>query len=199
MSRELVCWWLLPSIGRVRHYLCRPSISVRCDVHLRLLPSIWRLQSSVRVTHGATVHLSATHTEKTFWNLVNSNRNQIVFTIFRLIWNQKDVCLVLNHLKNGKYNLISVRINRIPKRFLCVQWNLFLDPSKFIGLWSYSDGFSFVLWNPMEFRWIHNQKADRHYDHIYFNSKWFRNTIPWDWHRRAGGRCCNFVHKPPEK
>ena len=29
------------------------------------------------------------YTEKTFWNLINSNRNQIVFTIFRLIWNIK--------------------------------------------------------------------------------------------------------------
>ena len=33
------------------------------------------------------------HTEKTFWNLINSNQNQILFTIFRLIWNQTDVRL----------------------------------------------------------------------------------------------------------
>ena len=26
-------------------------------------------------------------TEKSFWNHINSNQNQIVFTIFRLIWN----------------------------------------------------------------------------------------------------------------
>ena len=30
--------------------------------------------------------LMVVHTEKIFWNLVNSTRNQIVFTIFRLIW-----------------------------------------------------------------------------------------------------------------
>jgi len=50
----------------------------------------------------------ALHTEKTFWNLVNSNLNHIVFTIFRLIWNQTDVHLDPNRSENGKYNLISV-------------------------------------------------------------------------------------------
>ena len=34
------------------------------------------------------------HTEKTFRNLIKLTRNQIVFTIFRLIWHQTDVCLV---------------------------------------------------------------------------------------------------------
>ena len=48
------------------------------------------------------------HIEKTFRNVVISDRNQIVFTIFRLIWNQKDVRLDPNQSENGKYNLISV-------------------------------------------------------------------------------------------
>ena len=42
------------------------------------------------------------------------------FPIFRLILNQMDVRLVTNQPKNGKYNLISVRFNKISKRFLCV-------------------------------------------------------------------------------
>ena len=29
------------------------------------------------------------HTEKSFQNLIKSNRNQIVYTIFGLIWNRK--------------------------------------------------------------------------------------------------------------
>ena len=45
-------------------------------------------------------------TEKSFRNLIYSNRNQIVFTIFRLIWKQMDVSLVSNQSENGKYNLI---------------------------------------------------------------------------------------------
>ena len=32
--------------------------------------------------------------------------NHIVFTIFRLNWNQTDVRLIPNQLENGKYNLI---------------------------------------------------------------------------------------------
>ena len=47
------------------------------------------------------------HTEKSFRNLIQSNQNQIIFTIFSLIRNQTDVRLVPNQPKNGKYNLIS--------------------------------------------------------------------------------------------
>ena len=47
------------------------------------------------------------HTEKYFRNIIKSTRNQIVFTIFRLIWNRTDVHLLPNRSENGKYNLIS--------------------------------------------------------------------------------------------
>ena len=47
------------------------------------------------------------HTEKSFRNIIKSTRNQIVFTIFRLICKQTDVGLVPNQWENGKYNLIS--------------------------------------------------------------------------------------------
>ena len=36
-------------------------------------------------------------------------QNQIVFTIFQLIWNQTDVRLVPNQSENGKYNLILLK------------------------------------------------------------------------------------------
>ena len=48
------------------------------------------------------------HTEKSFRNIIKSNRNQIVFTIFRLIYNQMDVHYVPDQSENDKYNLISV-------------------------------------------------------------------------------------------
>jgi len=53
------------------------------------------------------------HTEKSFRNLVKSTRNQIVFTIFRLIWNQTDVRLVQNQSEDAKYNLISGWFDKI--------------------------------------------------------------------------------------
>ena len=34
--------------------------------------------------------LDVIHTEKSFRNLIKSNRNKIVLTIFRLIWNQTE-------------------------------------------------------------------------------------------------------------
>ena len=49
-------------------------------------------------------------------NLIKSNRNQIVFTIFWFVWNQTDVRFVSNQLENGKYNLISGWLSKI---FLC--------------------------------------------------------------------------------
>ena len=51
-------------------------------------------------------------------NLIKSNRNQIVITIFRLIWIQMDVCLVPNESENSKYNLISGLFIKISKIFL---------------------------------------------------------------------------------
>ena len=59
-------------------------------------------------------------TEKSFRNLVNANRNQIVITIFHLIKNQTEFRLVPNESENGKYNLISDNLNRICGQFLCV-------------------------------------------------------------------------------
>ena len=60
------------------------------------------------------------HTAKPFRSLVKSSRNQILFTIFRLVLNETDICLVPDQSENGKYNLISVRFNKISKIILCV-------------------------------------------------------------------------------
>ena len=68
------------------------------------------MQNSTYATKSCTVELYA---EKSFRNLVKSNRNQIIFTIFRLIWNQTDVHSVPNQRENGKYNLISLWSNKI--------------------------------------------------------------------------------------
>ena len=57
-----------------------------------------------------------THTEKSFQNLIKSNPIHILFTILKLIWNETDVRLVLNRSENGKYNMISVWLNKIPKK-----------------------------------------------------------------------------------
>ena len=72
---------------------------------------------SVRERLGSNVYL---HTKKSFRNHNKSNRNQIVFSIFWLIWNQTNVRLTPNQSENGKYNLISGWFNKISKRFLCV-------------------------------------------------------------------------------
>ena len=50
---------------------------------------------------------SVVHTEKYFRNLIKSSQNQIVLSIFRMIYVQTDIGLDPNQLGNGKYNLIS--------------------------------------------------------------------------------------------
>ena len=75
------------------------------------------------LSRNVNAHLQVTQdvpTEKSFQNLIKSTRNQIVFTIHRLIWNQTDVSLAPNQSENGKYNLISVWSIKIWKIFLCV-------------------------------------------------------------------------------
>ena len=66
------------------------------------------------------IYKSISHTEKSFRNLLKSNRNQTVVTVFRLIWIQTDVRLVPNQSENGNYNLISGWFNKISKTFFCV-------------------------------------------------------------------------------
>ena len=58
------------------------------------------------------------YTQKSFRNLIDSNGNQIEFSIFRLIWNQTVVRLVPNQSLNDKFNLISVSFKKIS---LCVE------------------------------------------------------------------------------
>ena len=76
---------------------------------------------AVKYFHWQIVFVKKTsQTEKSFRKLIKSNRNQIVFTLYLLIWNQTDVRLDPNQSENGKYNLISLWFNKISKRFVCV-------------------------------------------------------------------------------
>ena len=70
------------------------------------------------------------HTENFFRNLIMSTQNQIVFTVFPLIWNQTNVRLVLNQSEKGNYNLISRWFNKISKKFLFV-YAVHIDPRIF--------------------------------------------------------------------
>ena len=74
----------------------------------------------IRRTVKAYIWLPWLNTEKSFRNLIKSNRHEIVFTMHRLIWNKTDIRLVPNQSENGKYNLISGWFNKISERFLWV-------------------------------------------------------------------------------
>ena len=64
--------------------------------------------------------LEKLHVQKYFLNLVESTRNQVVFTIFRLNGIQTDVRLDPIQSGNVKYNLILGLFNKIQKIFLRV-------------------------------------------------------------------------------
>ena len=65
------------------------------------------------------------HTEKSFRNRIKSNRNHIVFSIFRLIWNQMDVRLVRNQSENSEYNLTLVQLSMISKKNSLHVWKIY--------------------------------------------------------------------------
>ena len=93
-----------------------------------LSPSYWKKRENHRIKKNISpaicgyiiTNIIANAHREIFLILNKSTRNQIVYTIFRLIWNQTQVCLVPNQSENGTYNLISGWFNKISKRFLCV-------------------------------------------------------------------------------
>ena len=66
------------------------------------------------------LHVPPQPIEIYFLNVFKSTENQIVFTIFRLIWNKNDFHFDQNQSENGKYNLILGWFNKIQKRFICM-------------------------------------------------------------------------------
>ena len=70
--------------------------------------------------HIQNINSCIIRAEKSFQIFVKSNRNQTVFTFFRLIWYQIEFRLVTNESGTGKYNLISVLLDKIPRIFLRV-------------------------------------------------------------------------------
>ena len=87
---------LAVSIARIES--CRDNLTV--NKHAPWLEGVGRVPGVV-------------HTGKSFWNLITSNWNQIVFTIFLLIWSQTDVCLVPN-----QFDSKSVWFYKISRRFI---------------------------------------------------------------------------------
>ena len=65
------------------------------------------LPLSITLFSRGLARLEKLHAEKCFLNLVKSNRNQMVFTILRLILNQTDFRFVPSQSENGKYDLWS--------------------------------------------------------------------------------------------
>ena len=85
--------------------LLNPSVQYCCDVQ----EVSGRNLFGPNRPEGPRLSYACMHAEKSFRKLIKSNRNQIVFTTFRLIWNQTDtVRLVPKQSESGKYNLISV-------------------------------------------------------------------------------------------
>ena len=71
------------------------------------------------------------HAEKSFRNLIISYRNQIVFTIFRLIWNQTDVRLLFQ-INQKMVDTIWFRVDLIKfRKYFSVCTTLFILQSSY--------------------------------------------------------------------
>ena len=60
------------------------------------------------------------HTETFFLNLVKSNQNCSVITLFQLIWQQMEFRLMPNQLEKFNYILKLFGFKKIQKSYLCV-------------------------------------------------------------------------------
>ena len=102
---------LLQTVARKVALCTKPFMGIALQLMLFLYKFMWIKSLNNQVNNG--IFHQQPHTEKSFRNLIKSTRNQIVFTIFRLIWIQTNFRLDLNQSKNGKYNLISGWFNKI--------------------------------------------------------------------------------------
>ena len=97
------------------------------------------------------------HAEKYILYSCQLNRNQIVFTTFRLIWNQTELSFAPNKSEEGRYNHISVDLTRTEVD-ICVYMHALLlhgekEVSDFVRLNSLCNcvhNYSFLL----ELNWI---------------------------------------------
>ena len=112
------------------------------DDQLKVLEHHSTMVSS-RFKGGPRLNPIILHTDKSSRNLVESTRNQIAFTIFRLILDPNGrVLLDPSQSEYGKCNLISGWFNKIQKIFLYLQtagklfWFL-LDPPQFDCTYSF--------------------------------------------------------------
>ena len=81
----------------------------RLIIQIVMYPIIWTL--IIWKQHANLIH---ERTHNYFRNIIKSNRNQIVFTIFRLIWNPTDVRLVSLCVYTQRNSLLNlVKFNQI--------------------------------------------------------------------------------------
>ena len=71
-------------------YSARPLLNMQTKVDMKHLTLLHSSMFSYHTRHKCV----SVRTEKSFRNIIKSNRNQSVFSIFRFIWNQADVRLV---------------------------------------------------------------------------------------------------------
>ena len=75
---------------------------------------------SAALMESFSLHMQATaNTEKSFRNLIKSDRNQIVFTIFRMIWNQTAV--------RTWFQINRKRVNTIRFRFDLIRFRKYFS------------------------------------------------------------------------
>ena len=98
---------LIEGISENRHRSNSHGNPRKCTHFYEINAEICRQFTSIAKTRINVSFVVGAHTEKFFQNPIKSTRNQIVFTIFRLISDQTDVRLVSNPSENGKYNLLS--------------------------------------------------------------------------------------------
>ena len=115
---------------------------IRCVwICLRVKRFAWKMFCHDRYGVSGNSAKSCVHTHKYFPDLLKSNRNQVVFTIFRVIWNQTDRIRLLFQINPKMVNTILFRFDfiRFRKNSLCAE-NYLLNG------WPFVVSMSILLW-----------------------------------------------------
>ena len=153
-------------------WFCTESLHKRCSIAPRNAArklEINVLDSNYFLSQIARCLL----TEKSFRNLIKSNQNQIVWTIFRLIWNQADIVRLVSNQSNMYHRCM---VNTIWFRFDLMQFWKDFSVCKLYYLFL-SNWMEYDRADHIPFNLVQNWKQKCHRDHIPFNSKGKENKV----------------------
>ena len=128
------------------------------------------------LSQESSIEFLSIHTETSF-NLGKLNEVWIVITLFRLLWNQTEFCLVPNQSENAEYNLMSLDLIRIRVLCICMKPHFIKHSQNDEIIWCLTWKFYFrinsITWKKFRTRWELDPEL------VKSNQNWNVITVSW--------------------